>query len=233
MSVNRSAGKKSAMRALIIEDEVRLASNIAQILQERASFAVDTSNDGEDGRYMALVEPYDLIVLDLMLPKIDGLTILKDLRSEGKRTPVLILTAKDTTEDIIRGLDFGCDDYLTKPFEMGELIARCKALVRRSYDRPEPVVRIGRITINTSSRSVLFDEQGQSLPAMEYRLLEYMAMRAGDIVSKEEILEHLYGFDAERYSNVIEVYVSSLRKRFGARTIRTVRGLGYVLEGGD
>jgi two-component system OmpR family response regulator len=221
---------ESAMRVLIIEDEVRLAANVSRILEEQAKYVVDIANDGEEGRYKALVDPYDLIVLDLMLPKVDGLTILRDLRAEGKRTPVLILTAKDTTEDIVRGLDYGCDDYLTKPFEMGELVARARALIRRSYDRPEPVVQVGRITLNTSSRAVFLGGRQQYLPAMEYRLLEYMALRAGETVSKSEILEHLYGFDAERYSNVIEVYVSSLRKRFGSESIRTSRGLGYVLE---
>ena len=217
------------MRVLVIEDEERLARNIAQVLKEQAAYAVDVATEGEDGRHLAYAEPYDLIVLDLMLPKVGGLEILRGLRAKGDRTPVMILTARDTTEDVVRGLDLGCDDYLTKPFEIGELVARCKALIRRSYDRPDPVIAIGKLRINTATRSVTFAGQVELLPGMEYRLLEYLALRAGQIVSKEEIMEHLYDFDSERFSNVIEVYVSSLRKRFGAGLIRTMRGRGYVL----
>ena len=217
------------MRVLIIEDEKRLARNIAQLLKDKSSFAVDIANDGEDGQHMAMTGPYDLIILDLMLPKVDGLQILRRLRAKGDRTPVLILTARGTTDDIVRGLDLGCDDYLTKPFEIGELLARCKALIRRAYDRPNPVMAIGELQIDTATRAVTFRNKTQFLPAMEYRLLEYLAMRAGEVVSKEDILEHLYDFDSERFSNVVEVYISSLRKRFGPSLIRTVRGQGYVL----
>ena len=217
------------MRVLVIEDEERLARNIAQVLKEQAAYAVDVATEGEDGRHLAHSEPYDLIVLDLMLPKVGGLEILRGLRAKGDRTPVMILTARDTTEDVVRGLDLGCDDYLTKPFEIGELVARCKALIRRSYDRPDPVIAIGELRINTAAQSVTFAGQAELLPGMEYRLLEYLALRAGQIVSKEDIMEHLYDFDSERFSNVVEVYVSSLRKRFGAGLIRTVRGRGYIL----
>jgi len=171
------------MRALIVEDEKRLARNIARALEEATSFAVDISTDGEDGLYMALSNPYDLIVLDLMLPKVKGLEILQNLRCKGQRTPVLILTACDTTNDIIQGLDSGGDDYLTKPFETGELIARCKALVRRSYDRPDPVISIGELSVDTVGHVVTFRGKQVVLPAMEYRLLEYLALRAGEIVS--------------------------------------------------
>jgi len=219
------------MRVLIVEDEERLARNIARVLKEQASFAVDISTDGEDGRHMALSSPYDLVILDLMLPKLNGLEILRDLRSKGRRTPVLILTALGKTDDIVRGLDFGCDDYLTKPFDMGELVARCKALIRRAYDRPDPVIAQGDLRINTASRAVSFRGKTVFLPAMEYRLLEYLAMRAGEVVSKTDIIEHLYDYAAERFSNVVEVYVSSLRKRFGPDLIRTVKGQGYILGG--
>jgi DNA-binding response OmpR family regulator len=217
------------MRVLIIEDEERLARNVSKVLAEAANYAVDIAIDGEDGRHMACTNPYDLIILDLMLPKVDGLTILRELRSQGNRTPVLILTAKGGTEDVVRGLDLGSDDYLIKPFEMGELLARCRALIRRSYDRPDPVVRAAGVEIDSRSRIVRHQGREHTLPAMEYRLLEYLVMRAGEVVSKEEILEHLYDFDAERFSNVVEVYVSSLRKRFGAELIQTLRGQGYVL----
>ncbi len=218
------------MRILVIEDEIRLARNIAKVLDEVGSFAVDIAADGEDGLHMARVNPYDVIILDLMLPKIDGLTILRTLRKEEVRTPILILTAKGSTEDIICGLDFGSDDYLTKPFEMAELVARCRALIRRTYDRPDPVLRAADMEIDTRRRTVRHAGKKHLLPAMEYRLLEYLMMRMGEVVSKEEILEHLYDFDAERFSNVIEVYISSLRKRFGATLIKTLRGQGYILE---
>jgi two-component system response regulator PhoP len=219
---------------LIVEDEARLARNIAKALKETASYAVDIATDGEDGRHQALSNPYDLIVLDLMLPKMSGLDILKDLRRQGSRVPVLILTARDTTEDIIQGLDCGSDDYMTKPFEIGELTARCRALVRRTYDRPDPIVRVGDLSVDVSSRAVTLGEKQIALRAMEYRLLEYLALRAGQIVSKNEILEHLYDFNAENFSNVIEVHVSALRRKLSTSpqrvVIQTVRGLGYVIR---
>ena len=217
------------MRILIIEDEERLARNIASVLREAASFAVDIAVDGEDGLHLARTNPYDLIILDLMLPKIAGLQVLGTLRSEGNRVPVLILTARDGTGDVVRGLDLGSDDYLTKPFDMAELLARCRALIRRSYDRPDPTIRAGGLEIDPPRRVVRQAGKDHALPAMEYRLLEFLAMRAGEVVSKEDILEHLYDFDAERFSNVIEVYVSSLRKRFGSELIQTLRGQGYKL----
>ncbi len=224
------------MRVLIVEDEVRLARNIAKVLRETTLYAVDIATDGEDGLHQGLSESYDLIVLDLMLPKIDGLEILRRLRREGRRVPVLILTARDTTQDIIRGLDAGSDDYLTKPFDMGEFLARCKALVRRTYDRPDPVVHIGELSVDTAGRNVTLRGQRIPLRAMEYRLLEYLALRAGQVVSKTEILEHLYDFNAETFSNVIEVYVSALRRKLDTGSpyalIRTVRGQGYVIGEG-
>ncbi len=222
------------MRVLIVEDEARLARNIAALLREQESFAVDISNDGEDGRHMAMTNPYDLIILDLMLPKIDGLAVLEHIRGRGVRTPVLVLTARGATSDIVAGLDLGCDDYLTKPFEMTELAARCKALIRRAHGKPSATLTIGELSLNTTSRQVLLAGKSIVLHAMEYRLLAYLAMRAGEIVSKSEILEHLYDFDSENFSNVIEVYISTLRRKLDPgpvhRLIHTVRGMGYVLE---
>lgn len=221
------------MRVLVVEDETRLARNIAAMLREQASFAVDISIDGEDGQHMALTNPYDLIILDLMLPKVDGLAILRNLRAKGNTTPVLILTAKDATGDIVGGLDLGCDDYLTKPFEMMELIARCKALIRRSHGRAAPVTKVGPLAVNSTSRQVTLRGKPVPLHAMEYRLLEYLAMRAGHIVSKTDILEHLYDFGSENFSNVVEVYVSSLRRKLDPgpthQLIHTIRGQGYLL----
>jgi len=222
------------MRILIVEDEERLARNIASVLRDAASFAVDVSLDGEDGRHMVMTNDYDLVILDLMLPKVDGLSILKDMRAKQLATPVLVLTARDDTTDVIRGLNLGCDDYLTKPFDMGELVARCKALIRRAHGRPSALLTVGPLTINTLTREVRFNGKAFFLPAMEYRLLEYMAMRAGEVVRKTDILEHLYDFNSERYSNVVEVYISALRRRFDPnlphKLIRTLRGHGYVLS---
>jgi len=222
------------MRVLIIEDERRLARNIATVLREQASFAVDISADGEDGLHMAMTNPYDLVLLDLMLPKIGGREILRRLRQAGKVTAVLILTARDARADIVEGLDAGCDDYVTKPFDMGELVARCKALVRRSYDRPSPEIRVGGLVVNTAARRVTCGGKAVLLPAMEYRLLEYLALRGGQVVSKSEILERLYDFESEKFSNVVEVYISSLRRKLSAcgqgPVIHTMRGQGYVLE---
>jgi DNA-binding response OmpR family regulator len=217
------------MRVLIVEDEQRLARNIAAVLRESAGFAVDLADDGPGGLHLASTNPYDLVILDLMLPGIDGLTLLRTLRSRDCRAPVLILTARSGQDEIVQGLDLGSDDYLTKPFEMAELVARCRALIRRSYDRPDPVLRVGGLRIDPRRRVVHQGEHAHVLPAMEFRLLELLAMRAGEVVSKEDILEHLYDFDAERFSNVIEVYVSALRKRFGAGLIQTLRGQGYLL----
>jgi len=219
------------MRVLIIEDEPRLARNIAQVLKTRAAFVVDICLNGTDGLHMALTNPYDLVILDLILPDMDGLGILKSLRERGQRTPVLVLTARNATEDVVRGLDLGCDDYLTKPFKLDELVARCRALIRRCYDRADPVLAVGDLSIDTATRKVTCKGSQQRLPATEYRLLEYLAMRAGQVVPKEDIIEHLYDFESDRFSNVVEVYVSMLRKRFGPEVITTVRGQGYVLAG--
>jgi DNA-binding response OmpR family regulator len=176
---------------LIVEDEARLARNIAQVLAEEVSYAVDTSTDGEDGLHMARTSPYDLIILDLMLPKMGGLEVLRRLRTDGRRTPVLILTARDSTDDVKRGLDLGGDDYLTKPFDMRELVARSKALIRRAYDRPDPVLAVGELRINTATRAVTFKGKAALLTATEYRMLEYLAMRSGEIVSKADLVDHL------------------------------------------
>jgi two-component system response regulator PhoP len=169
-----------------------------------------------------------------MLPKMSGLEILQRIRQDGNKTPVLILSARDTPEDIIRGLDSGSDDYLTKPFDMGELVARCKSLIRRAYGRPEPVFEVGDLVIDTAARSVRVGGKPLKLTAMEYQTLLVLAMRKGQIVSKEELLEHLYDFNWERFSNVIEVYISSLRRKIDPtrrrQYIRTCRGQGYLLE---
>jgi DNA-binding response OmpR family regulator len=221
------------MRVLIIEDEIKIARNITKVLDEEYDWAVDISTEGEDGRHMAMTNPYDLIILDLGLPKISGMDILNDLRNKGKTTPVLILTARDSTQDIVRGLETGGDDYIVKPFDMKELMARCQALIRRSYGRVDPVIKIAGLSINTVKHQVLLKTKPVHLSAMEYRLLEYLAMRAGEVVSKTDIIEHLYSFGSENFSNVVEVYISSLRKKLSSGSnhelIHTLRNQGYVL----
>ena len=223
------------MRVLIIEDEVKIARNITRVMDEHYSWAVDISIDGEDGLHLAMTNPYDLIILDLGLPKISGIAILKRLREKSQNVPVLILTARDDTSDIVSGLEAGADDYIVKPFDMRELMARCQAIVRRSYGRAEPVIKVGSLSVNTAKHQVTKSGKTIRLSAMEYRLLEYLAMRAGEVVSKTDIGEHLYSFGAENFSNVVEVYVCSLRKKLGSGSepdmIRTLRNQGYCLEG--
>ena len=222
------------MRVLIVEDERRLAENIARSLRESASYAVDVAFDGEDGLYMAQSNPYDLVVLDLMLPKVDGLTLLKRLRADGGETPVLILTARDDKESVVTLLNAGADDYVAKPFDLGELLARAKALIRRGKGQSAAVLKVGDIEINTANLSVRRKGELVTLTAMEYRVLEYLAHRPGAVVSKTELLEHLYDFNWERFSNVIEVYISGLRRKLednsGTKLIHTLRGQGYMLR---
>lgn len=222
------------MRILVVEDEVRLARNIRKGLQSLSSFVVDLAHTGEEGQHLALSEPYDLIILDLMLPEIDGLSILRRLRGEGRDTPVLILTAKNTPQDVVRGLDYGSDDYLGKPFDMGELLARVKALIRRSRGRPNPVLRVGDLEIDTRSHLVKRGGHSILLPPLEYRLLEYLAYHMDQTLSKTELLEHLYDYNWEKFSNVIEVYISSLRSKIdrnsSVKLIHTLRGHGYMLS---
>jgi len=222
------------MRLLIVEDEQRLAENIARSLRESASYAVDVALDGEDGLYMAQSNPYDLVVLDLMLPKVDGLTLLKRLRAGGADTPVLVLTARDDKESVVTLLNAGADDYVAKPFDLGELLARVKALIRRGKGQSAAVLNVGDIEINTADLTVRRKGELVTLTAMEYRVLEYLAHRPGAVVSKTELLEHLYDFNWERFSNVIEVYISGLRRKLEdgseAKLIHTLRGQGYMLR---
>ena len=221
------------MRVLIVEDESQLAQNVARSLREGAGYAVDISPDGEDGLFMAQTNAYDLVILDLMLPKIDGPSVLNVLR-ESSPVPVLVLTARDEKESVVSLLNLGADDYVAKPFDLGELLARCKALVRRGKGTSLPVLKVGNLEVNTADHSVRHNGKCVDLTAMEYRVLEYLAHRAGAVVSKTELLEHLYDFNWERFSNVIEVYISGLRRKLEggaqARLIHTLRGQGYILR---
>jgi len=236
------------VRVLVIEDEVRLSENIAAALREGAGFAVDCALDGETGWQLArnpssLGTPgqascpfscYDLIVLDLMLPGLDGLAVLKRVRATRDRTPVLILTARSERKSVIELLNAGADDYLTKPFDLGELIARAKALIRRGKGGADPTLRLNEIELNTLEQTVQRDGRYVDLSPMEYRILEYLMHRPRVIVSKRELLEHLYDYNWEHHSNVIEAHVSNLRKKLDAdsaqSSIETLRGRGYRLS---
>jgi DNA-binding response OmpR family regulator len=223
------------MRVLIIEDEARLAENVARSLRESAGYAVDVALDGEEGAFMAESNPYDLVILDLMLPKLDGLSVLQHMRRGGSAVPVLVLTARDEKESIVALLNAGADDYVAKPFDLGELLARAKALIRRGKGQSAAVLKVSDLEINTADLSVRRKGKLVSLTAMEYRVLEYLAHRPGAVVPKTELLEHLYDFNWERFSNVIEVYVSGLRRKLedsgDSKLIHTLRGQGYMLRG--
>ena len=223
------------MRVLIIEDEPRLAENVARTLRETAGYAVDVAADGQEGLFLAESNAYDAVLLDLMLPKLDGMQVLRRIRESGQHTPVLVLTARDDKESVVALLNAGADDYLTKPFDLGELLARTKALIRRGKGQPSPVLNIGDLQLNTVDRTVQRAGRPITLTAMEYRVLEYLAHRPRAVVSKTELLEHLYDYNWEKFSNVIEVYISGLRRKLDQDSeqslIRTLRGQGYVLQG--
>jgi len=225
------------MRVLIIEDEHRLAENIAESLKEASGFAVDVSLDGKDGFFLATNNSYDALVLDLMLPGMPGSVLLEAYRQQGFKTPVLVLTARDDKTSIVKLLNAGADDYLAKPFDLGELIARLKALIRRSHGHANPKLILGELEIDTVQISVKSSGVEILLAPMEFRVLEYLMHRAGAVVSKTELLEHLYDYNWEKFSNVIEVYIAGLRRKLeapgGERLIHTIRGHGYVLRRGE
>ena len=221
------------MRVLLVEDEIRLAENVAAALRDGPGFAVDLAEDGQIGLYLAKDRCYDLIILDLMLPKLDGLSLLKKARASGDRTPVLILTAQGETRSIIDLLNAGADDYLSKPFDLGELIARTKALIRRGKGAAHPMLTAADLELNTLEQSVRRAGKPIDLSPMEYRILEYLMHRPRVVVSKQELLEHLYDYNWEHHSNVIEAHVSNLRRKLDAASnqpsIETLRGRGYRL----
>lgn len=221
------------MRILIIEDEKDLAGIIKKGLEEEG-YVVDTANDGEEGLYMAENFPADVIVLDIMLPVMDGLTMLTKMRKKGIDTPVILLTARDALLDKIKGLDTGADDYLTKPFVFGELLARIRSLIRRKSEVKQAVIRVGDLEINTASHAVKRGAKAITLSAREYMLLEYLAYKKDNVVSRTDIVEHIYHEDSEMDSNVVDVYINYLRnkidKGFDKKLIHTVRGAGYMLK---
>ena len=221
------------MRVLIVEDENRLAQNIAAALREGPGYAVDIAEDGEIGMYLALDGVYDLIILDLMLPRLDGLGVLNRIRSKGDKTPVLVLTAKAEKQSIVQLLNAGADDYLGKPFDLGELLARVKVLIRRGKGVAHPLLTVRDLEVDTLTRTVSRGGEIIDLSPTEYRILEYLIHRPRVVVSKRALLEHLYDYNWERHSNVIEAHVSNLRRKIdrGSETpfIQTLRGSGYRL----
>jgi DNA-binding response OmpR family regulator len=221
------------VRVLVVEDSRRLREYLARGLRT-ARYAVDVAQDGEEGLWRAESDDYDVIVLDLMLPKLDGLALLRRLREREIRTHVLILTARDTVDDRVRGLRTGADDYLIKPFELEELLARVEALARRSYGVKAPAIEIGDLRLDTAARSVTVAGEPIELPPREYALLEYLALRRGQVVTRTEIEAHIYDDHVEAMSNVVDASIYQLRKRIDRpgrpSLIRTRRGMGYALR---
>jgi two-component system OmpR family response regulator len=217
------------MRLLLVEDEPDLADVLSRALTD-SDFAVDVSPDGDDGLFRALEIPYDAIVLDVMLPRRSGWQVLEALRAAGKTTPVLMLTARDAIEDRVKGLNLGADDYLTKPFAVEELVARLRALSRRADGQPAPELEIAGVRIDMAARRVYRQGHEVELTAREYGILELLARRRGDVVTRTMISEHLYSDDSHLLSNAIDVHIASLRRKLGGGLIQTRRGLGYLID---
>lgn len=216
------------MRVLIVEDHAPLAVQLRDALAE-AGFVADLAADGEEALFLGETEPYDVVVLDLGLPRLDGLTVLRRWRAAGRAMPVLILTARDAWSEKVAGLNAGADDYLAKPFVMPELVARLQALVRRAHGLVSPEIVLGRLVVDTAAQRVLLGGVPVRLTGLEYRLLAYLALHAGQVVSKTQLTEHLYAQDFDRDSNTLEVMVGRLRRKLGDGLIETLRGQGYRL----
>jgi len=222
------------MRILVIEDEKKVADFVSKGLEEE-HYAVDTAYDGEIGLDLAETNDYDLVVLDLMIPKIDGWEVLRRMRANGNKVPVLILTARDSVEEIVKGLDSGSDDYLTKPFAFAEFLARVRALLRREKVEKEPVLRVGDLTLSLVTHRVNRGGREIELTSKEYTLLEYMMRNPNKVLTRVMISEHVWDYHFDSMTNVIDVYVNYLRKKidkdFEAKLIHTIRGVGYVIKG--
>jgi two-component system, OmpR family, response regulator len=221
------------VRVLVVEDEVKMARAIRRGM-EQEGYAVDTALDGDEGLHMVIENDYDAIVLDVMLPGIDGFEVCRRLRARGRWAPVLMLTARDTVPDRIEGLDAGADDYLVKPFAFGELLARLRALIRRGAVERPAVLQVGDLVLDPAAHSVTRAMRQVELSAREFALLEFLMRHPGEVVSRTAILEHVWDYNYDGLSNVVDVYVGYLRRKleqpFGRTLIRTVRGVGYALE---
>ena len=217
------------MRLLVVEDDPDLNRQLKEALSE-AGYVVDVALDGEEGHFLGDTEPYDAVVLDLGLPQMDGVTVLENWRRDGHAMPVLILTARDRWSDKVAGFDAGADDYVAKPFHMEEILARIRALLRRAAGHASPELDCGPLRVDTRAARVTVDGNLVKLTSLEYRLLAYLAHHKGRVVSRTELVEHLYDQDFDRDSNTVEVFVGRIRKKLGLGLITTVRGLGYCLS---
>lgn len=216
------------MRILIVEDDADLSRQLKSAFKD-AGYAVDTAMDGEEGHFLGDTEPYDAVILDLGLPLIDGVSVLQKWRADGKKFPVLILTARDQWSEKVAGFDAGADDYLTKPFHVEELMARLRALLRRAAGHTTDTIELGDLMVDNRAARAFVDGMAIKLTSHEFRLLSYMAAHKGRVISRTELVEHIYDQDFDRDSNTIEVFVGRLRKKIGTERIETVRGLGYRL----
>jgi two-component system OmpR family response regulator len=217
------------MRLLIVEDDPALSAQLVERMSGEG-YAVDLATDGEEARFLGETEPFDAVVLDLGLPRIDGLSVLRGWRAAGIAMPVIILTARGTWSEKVQGIDAGADDYLAKPFRVEELLARIRALIRRAKGHASAEISCGGVTLDTRTSRVTVDGSPIDLTAHEYRVLAYLMHRKGQVVSRTELTEHIYAQDFDRDSNTIEVFVGRLRRKLGTDVIRTVRGLGYKVE---
>ncbi|WP_038036734.1 response regulator transcription factor [Thermopetrobacter sp. TC1] len=220
------------MRLLVVEDDPDLNRQLVEALKE-AGYAVDAAFDGEEGHFLGDTEPYDAVILDLGLPVMDGITVLEQWRRAGRTMPVLILTARDRWSDKVAGFDAGADDYVAKPFHMEEVLARIRALLRRASGHASSELTCGPLTLDTRSARVTLNGMPVKLTSLEYRLLAYLMHHKGKVISRTELIEHLYDQDYDRDSNTIEVFIGRLRKKIGKDMVRTVRGLGYCLVDPD
>ncbi len=220
------------MRILVVEDDIDLNRQLVEALTD-AGYVVDKAFDGEEGHFLGDTEPYDAVILDIGLPEMDGISVLEAWRRENRKMPVLILTARDRWSDKVSGIDAGADDYVTKPFHVEEVLARIRALIRRSVGIASSEIEIGPIRLDTKLSRVSVDGKNIKLTALEFRLLSYIMHHQGKVVSRTELVEHLYDQDFDRDSNTIEVFVGRLRKKLATDLIETVRGLGYRIQSAE
>jgi two-component system OmpR family response regulator len=220
------------MRLLVVEDDPDLNRQLVSALTD-AGYVVDSAKDGEEGHYLGETEPYDAVILDLGLPVLDGVSVLEKWRRNDRKMPVLILTARDRWSDKVQGFDAGADDYVAKPFHMEEVLARVRALLRRSAGHATSEIACGPLLLDTKSARVTVDGHAIKLTSLEFRLLAYLMHHKGKVVSRTELVEHLYDQDFDRDSNTIEVFVGRLRKKLGVDVLRTIRGMGYCVSEPD